>query len=335
MRPVVYQSDNIDSYTSATEVVHTAPLIHRRDGVTFAVIADIHGNVPALDAVLADLEHVQPDAVVVAGDFVNRGPQSRAALERIAPYGFPAISGNHDTWLAALAQGVSLPDGWETPWWTPVRMASAELTPEWQAWLSALPFSMRLELPGASPVRIVHGSPRHSREGMGRMLGDAILAEALAETDEPMVIGAHIHYPYERRLRVPSRATPGEHVETHVETHVEKHVVVIGAVGCPFNGDINAQYGLFTWDGADWRFEHRSVPYDHEPVYTAWRDCGYLADGSLASELMMLEHQTAITQYVPFWEWALEHDLPLTHESHALFVRQRAPYVAPPQRAQM
>ncbi len=297
----------------------TIPARQSGRGPTFAVIADIHGNVPALDAILADLERVQPDRVVVAGDLVNRGPQSRAALERIAPYGFPTISGNHDTWLVSLAQGVNLPDDWETPWWTPVRLATAELTPAWQAWLAALPFSLRLELPGADPVRIVHGSPRHSREGMGRMLGDAILAEALAEAPEPTVIGAHIHYPYERwlRLGVGERAA-------------QKHVVVVGAVGCPFNGDISAQYGLFAWDGAAWRFEHRAVAYDHEPLYAAWRDSGYLADGSLASELMMLEHQTAITQYVPFWEWALERGLPLTHASHDAFARERAPFLAPP-----
>src|SRR5262249_6542191 len=123
---------------------------------SFAVIADLHGNLPALDAVLADLEQVQPDRVVVGGDFVNRGPQSRAVLERIAPFEFRAISGNHDTWLCALARGAARPDGWETPWWTPVRLATAELTPDWIAWLEALPFTLRLELPGASPVRIVH-----------------------------------------------------------------------------------------------------------------------------------------------------------------------------------
>lgn len=323
---VVYQSDNIDTHISVTTRLDTLPMRHGRGAPTFAVIADIHGNVPALDAVLTDLERVQPDAVVVAGDFVNRGPASRAALERIAPFGFPAISGNHDTWLVSLAQEIGQPDGWETPWWTPVRLATAELTPQWQAWLAALPFSLRLELPGASPVRIVHGSPRGSREGMGRMLGDAILAEALAGVDEPTIIGAHIHYPYERRLRVPMG-------EGGLGEQREQHVVVIGAVGCPFNGDINAQYGLFTWNGAGWQFEHRSVPYDHEPVYAAWRDNGYLADGSLASELMMLEHRTAITQYVPFWEWAMAQGLPLTHESHALFARQRAPFAPPPRRA--
>ncbi len=279
----------------------------------FAVIADIHGNLPALDAVLADLEEVQPDRVVVAGDFVNRGPQSRAVLERLAPYGFPAISGNHDTWLVALSRGEHQPPDWGTSWTTPVQLAVADLTPERVAWLDGLPFSMRLELPGAEPVRIVHGSPRHSREGMGRMRSNPQVAEAVADVEERTVIGAHIHYPYERVMD-------------------GRHVVVVGAVGCPFNGDINAQYGLFTWDGdaGRWRFEHRSIPYDHEPVYAAWRDGGYLDDGSLASELMQLEHRTARTHYVPFWEWCMERGLELTRENHARFAEERAPFVPPP-----
>jgi len=302
---------------------HDAKHAQRR-GPTLAVLADIHGNVPALDAVLADLERVQPDHIVIAGDFVNRGPQSRAALERISPYHFPAISGNHDTWLVSLAQGRNLPDEWESSWWTPVRMAVAELTSDWQSWLGALPFSMRVELPGTAPVRIVHGSPRDSREGMGRMMSDATLAKALAGVEESLIVGAHIHYPYERWLRMGASSAEGE---PQSET---KHVVVIGAVGCPFNGDINAQYGLFHWDGTEWRFEHRSIPYDHEPLYAIWRESGYLADGSLSSALMMLEHRTARTQYVPFWEWALERGLPLTRESHTIFMQEREPFIPPP-----
>ncbi|HKB46062.1 MAG TPA: hypothetical protein VKC57_00065, partial [Ktedonobacterales bacterium] len=101
----------------------------------------------------------------------------------------------------------------------------------------------------------------------------------------------------------------------------------------PFNGDVNAQYGLFTWEGDMWRFEHRSVPYDHAPVYAAWRAGGYLDDGSLASELMLLEHRTARTQYVPFWDWALEHGLPLTRTSHARFAAGRPAFVPIPMRS--
>lgn len=268
----------------------------------FAVLADLHGNLPALEAVLADLARVRPDAVYVGGDFVNRGPQSGSVVARMRPLGLAAISGNHDVWLAALAHGDQLPPGWDTPWWTPVRRAVGELDADALTFLEALPFSMRIALPGAAPVLLVHGSPRSAREGLGRMRSDAEAAEALASVEEDTVIAAHIHYPYERNVR-------------------GKHVVVVGAVGCPFNGDINAQYGLFTWDtpARAWRFEHRSVPYDHAPVYAAWRSGGYLDDDSIASTLMLRESRTARTQYVPFWEWAEARGLGLTRESLARF----------------
>ncbi len=102
--------------------------------------------------------------------------------------------------------------------------------------------------PGATPLRIVHGSPRDNREGMGRRPSDAKIAAMLVDVEEPTVVGAHIHYPNERDVG-------------------DTHVVVVGAVGSPFNGDINAQYGLFTWDEAArrWRFEHRSVPTTTRP----------------------------------------------------------------------
>jgi hypothetical protein len=220
--------------------------------------------------------------------------------------GLPAISGNHDTWLASMAHGRHIPANWDDPWWTPQRLAVGELTRRRLAWLDALPATLHIESPGAAPVLLVHGSPRGAREGMGHMFSDAHAVEALAGVEESTVIGAHIHYPWERRVN-------------------GTHMVVIGAVGCPFNGDSNAQYGLFTWDAdaEDWRFEHRSVPYDHEPLYAAWRESGYLDGDSLSAELMLLEHRTARTHYVPFWDWCLASDLPLTRESYARFAALR------------
>lgn len=271
---------------------------------TFAVIADMHGNLPALEAVLDDLAVVKPDAIYFAGDFVNRGPQSGAVVERAMALGLPAISGNHDTWLAMLARGERIPDDWDDLWWQPQRLALDELTPEMLAWIDALPATMHIELPETTPVLLVHGSPRHAREGMGRMFSDEQAAEMLRTVEEHTVIGAHIHYPWERHVN-------------------GTHMIVIGAVGCPFNGDINAQYGLFTWDGEEWRFEHRSVPYDHEPLYAAWRERGYLDGGCLSAELMLLEHQTAHTHYVPFWDWCVENDLPLTRRNYERFAATR------------
>jgi hypothetical protein len=146
---------------------------------------------------------------------------------------------------------------------------------------------------------------------MGRLVSDEQLAEALAGVEERTIVGAHIHYPWERWLG-------------------DQHVVVIGATGCPFNGDNSAQYGLFTWEDGAWRFEHRAVPYDHEPLYAIWHESGYLDDGSVASELMMLEHRTARTQYVPFWEWAEASSLPLTRASFDRFQAGRERFTPPP-----
>jgi len=68
-----------------------------------AVISDIHGNLPALEAVLSDLDDWQPDWVVVDGDVVNRGPQPRECLhvilEKEATSGWPFVLGNHEEYV--------------------------------------------------------------------------------------------------------------------------------------------------------------------------------------------------------------------------------------------
>ncbi len=122
----------VQSYTSiilrtnSRDIAQAWSTTVREPPSTFAVIADLHGNLPATEAVLADLERVQPDRVIVGGDLVNRGPQSRAVVERIAPLGWEAISGNHDTWFVSLWRGQGLPEEWRTPWWTPARLAVAD-----------------------------------------------------------------------------------------------------------------------------------------------------------------------------------------------------------------
>src|SRR6185437_2577668 len=156
---------------------------------TFAVIGDMHGNLPAFDAVMDDLASVKPDAIYLAGDYVNRGPQSGAVVERAMALGLPAISGNHDTWLASMAHGRHIPANWDDSWWLPQRLAMGELTPALVAWIEALPATLRIELPGAPPALLAHGSPRSAREGMGRMFSDEQATEMLRDVAERTAIG--------------------------------------------------------------------------------------------------------------------------------------------------
>src|SRR5258708_26300961 len=272
---------------------------------SFAMLGEIHGNLPALQAVLSEIALFSPDEIVVAGDLINRGPQSLEILEELQSRGWPIISGNHETWLLSLAKGSGLPENWDCAWWAPVRRIVAQLTPTWQDWIAALPFSFRVSIPGTSPVLIVHGSPRHNREGMGKRLPLAQLDEVIIGIEEETMIGAHIHYPYER-------------------WHARKHLITVGAVGNPHNGDTNAQYGLFRWQEneegqAYWHFYHRSVPYNRHSLVAAWQENGHLSDGNIAAHLLLLEHLTAASYYAPFWDWCVARRLPMTSESYDLF----------------
>jgi hypothetical protein len=64
-----------------------------------AILADIHGNTPAFDAVAADIDAVAPDEVIVAGDLVGRGPQGNAVVERVIARGWRSVRGNHEDYL--------------------------------------------------------------------------------------------------------------------------------------------------------------------------------------------------------------------------------------------
>ncbi len=70
-----------------------------------AVIADIHGNMPALEAVISDLADQAVDEVLVGGDLVGRGPEGSRVVKRVRELGWPAIGGNHEDYLLAFRRG--------------------------------------------------------------------------------------------------------------------------------------------------------------------------------------------------------------------------------------
>ena len=68
--------------------------------MNFALISDIHANLIALEAVLADIERAGVDQIVFLGDLVTMGPQPRQVTERIRDLGCPCVLGNHSVGLA-------------------------------------------------------------------------------------------------------------------------------------------------------------------------------------------------------------------------------------------
>jgi len=256
-----------------------------------AVISDIHGNVPALDAVLEDLADQRPDEILVGGDLVGRGPQGSAVVQRIRALGWTTIKGNHEDYLLSFRRR-DVPERWlHDPEWSASRWMAAELSGEDVESIDALPFSTTSRL--APELRLVHGTPRSNREGIGPWSSEERLDEHLSSIDEPLLVCAHTHRPLHRRLATGT-------------------VVNVGSVGLPFNRDHRAQYAIFerpSSDGEPWRVNLRQVPYDLEAVRRIYRTTGFLEKGGITARLLEIELEHAAPVLVPFMAWAEASDV--------------------------
>lgn len=124
------------------------------------VLADIHGVLPALDAVLAEPAVRSADRIVLIGD-IAAGPQPVPTLDRLVELGDRAVwvRGNADRELVALARGgtTAIPDP-IAPW------AAQQLRPDQVQLLADLPHPLVLDVAGFGPVLFCHGSPRDDDE---------------------------------------------------------------------------------------------------------------------------------------------------------------------------
>ena len=266
---------------------------------SIAVLADIHGNVPALEAVLADLDARAPDEVLVGGDLVGRGPQGSRVTRMIRDRGWRTIRGNHEEYLLAFRKG-EIPAEWnDAEMWAAARWMAAELEEDDVAFLDALPEAVSAEQ--APQIRLVHGTPRSTNEGIGPWTSDAAAEHHLDSIDETVLVCAHTHRPLERHLP-------------------RGHVVNVGSVGLPFNRDPRAQYVLLHPTRTGVEVEFRQVPYDRERTREIYRRSGFLAAGGATARLLLLELEEAAPFLVPFLSWAEVEGRPPLEESIDAFL---------------
>jgi predicted phosphodiesterase len=163
-----------------------------------AVLADIHGNLPALDATLADVAAAGVDAVVLNGDIAT-GPMPAATLDRLRELGDRAIwvRGNCDREVVAAFDGVldpALPD----PKRVPAEYTASHIGREHRDLLDGLPLSVTCDVDGLGPVRFCHATARSDTEMV--LVDSAVDAyrEAFAAVEEPTVLLGHTHMPFDR-----------------------------------------------------------------------------------------------------------------------------------------
>lgn len=276
----------------------------------FAILADIHGNLPALEAVLRDLETVAPDAVIVNGDVINRGPQSRECLALVRAQGWRVVFGNHEDYVLKGVDG-DVPPLWSSDWFLPTRSVAESLTAEEAAYLRALPWHDVIDVPGLPAVRVMHGSPRALNDGLGPWLTDRELLDTVSSVPEPVIVGAHSHRPFDHRVD-------------------GRWVMNCGSVGVPFNGNPAAQYLVLTGARGAWEADFRAVPYDRTLTYAAWEATGHL-ERSMAARVFKYEVETATFHLMAYEQFCKRHDLPL-NEPGSFARYRRAASLTPPGR---
>ena len=163
-----------------------------------AVLADIHGNLAALAAVLDDIDAAGVDAIVLNGDPAT-GPMPAETLDRLAELGERAIwvRGNADRELVAAYDGALNPDLSEAAR-VPTEYCASRLAPRHRDLLADLPLSIAIEVSGLGQVRFCHATTRSDTE---IVLVDSPVERyqaAFADTDEPLVVLGHTHMPFDR-----------------------------------------------------------------------------------------------------------------------------------------
>ena len=172
-----------------------------------AALYDVHGNLPALEAVLAEVEREQPDVVLAGGD-VSAGAYPVECLELLRGLGDQAvwIRGNADREL----------HGWP----------AEQLSDEQRAFLAGLPETVVLEIDKLGPVLFCHGSPRSDDETITERSPELRLDAALAGVQQQVVVHGHTHVAYDREWGLYRLICPG-------------------SVGMPYADMPGAYWGMF------------------------------------------------------------------------------------------
>ncbi|QFP77645.1 metallophosphoesterase [Deinococcus sp. AJ005] len=269
-----------------------------------AIIADIHGNLDALRAVLADAQAQGAEQLVVNGDVVNRGPDSVAALETLLARDDVSFTlGNHDDLLRMWdARSPDLPAEWfSDPFWGATAWSAKQLNSAGLLHVPAdWPLTRTVQIPGLPSMLIAHGSPQHYREGLSERTSPERVQELSA--GHGVLIGSHIHRP--------AQAQVGGVL-----------VLNTGAVGAPANGDPRAQYLLLTAGADDWHTEFRAVPYDRTGVLARFGSSGLL-DTGLSAQIFREEIISSRSLYTPYWSWTENGGLPRNAQTWDTFLRR-------------
>lgn len=201
-----------------------------------AALYDIHGNLPALEAVLDELRRGEVDRIVVGGD-VLPGPMPQECLDCLLKVEIPLqfIMGNGDREVLARMTGIetdwyrAAPEQWREP----IRWTAQQLATEYQSVICAWPKLVIVDIPGMGEALFCHATPRNDTEIFTRLTSEQRLLPVFEGVEARLIICGHTHVQFDRMVG-------------------KVRVLNAGSVGMPFGQP-----------GADWLLFAREVELRH------------------------------------------------------------------------
>lgn len=225
-----------------------------------AVFGDVHGNLAALEAVLADIKRTGADELVCLGDVASFGPQPRATLRRVQALGCPVVMGNADWELLDTLTLEALKTS-STTFFDVAAWCADQLTDADRDFIRTFEPTVRLTFENL-PILCFHGSPKSYNDVVRATTTDETLAELFQER-APLMFGGHTHTQLLRRFEEVTFVNPG-------------------SVGLPFEllpgGEARnpawAEYALVDVVHGQPSMTFRRVPYELGPLLEVARESG-------------------------------------------------------------
>ncbi len=236
-----------------------------------AVISDIHGNVPALQAVLEDIERWTPDKLIVNGDLINRGPCSLQVLQMVLDRFSDALflKGNHEDFVLNCGTSEEPRSGviYEMrrfSHWTYTQFDRQQLD-FIAGWADYLDMD---ELEGGT-LHITHGTRLGNRDGITPRTEDYELPDKIG-SGRDIFITSHTHWPFIREFNGTT-------------------IVNSGSVGTPFDRDYRAAYAQLSYSHGNWRATIVRLDYDRLRTELDYERSGFMDAGGPMTRLMFME----------------------------------------------
>ena len=252
-----------------------------------AVLSDIHGNAPALEAVLEDVASWGADEMIVNGDLINRGPSSLAVIELLQRE-WPAarlLRGNHENWVLHTARTGPRPASTtfeidRMAHWTVAQLGT--VLGRIDGWADHLDLS---DLEGGS-LHITHGSRLGDRNGISPECEGEALAQRLGDPRD-LFVSSHTHRAFTRRID-------------------GRLLINTGSVGQPFDGDVRAGYARLWFLQGRWHGTITRVSYDRREAVADFQQSGFIEQGGVLTRLILREFVEARMHIGPWRKSWLE-----------------------------